>query len=390
MKKLLSFIVLCIYVSTVLSQSNENYVKTTEFNNSSNVAPSNLILNSPVSNTNYIASQSIVLKPGFHATGEVSLKISPNPIQNQQFITYYDGLGKPKQQISTGQSPNGKDIIQHIEYDEFGRMTKEFLPHEYITGTLGNFRSDAQLSTKTYYKNQYPNDFSGISDVSLINAYSQKQFENSPLNRVLKQSLPGESFKMGSGHEQKFEYKTNETNEVKIYTVDSNGSLSGGTGYYPVGRLTKNIIKTEDWKSSDGTNYTTEEFKDHLGRVILARYFNDSQILSTYFVYDNNSNLKYVLTPKSDPNTAKPDANELSELCYQYKYDQWNRLVEKKLPGKPWEYIIYDTNDRPILTQDGTLREDNLWAFVKYDTHGRNIYSGLYSSTLSRNFLQKR
>lgn len=401
MKKSLYFIAFCFHVSAILSQSsNENYIKKTEFNNSSITVPSNLILSSPVSNTNYVASQSILLKPGFRATGESSFKISPNQIQNNQFITYYDGLGKPKQQISVGYSPDNKDIVQHIEYDEFGRITKEFLPHQYTGGNLGDFRLDAQLSTKNYYKNLYAIDFSGVLDVNLINAYSEKQFENSPLNRVLKQSLPGESFKMGSGHEQKFEYKTNEINEVKIYTIDSDGNLSGGTNYYPVGRLTKSIVKTEDWKSSDGTNYTTQEFKDHLGRVILTRYFNDDEIFNTYYVYDNLNNLRYVLPPKINTSnlfqevysqgnpTIIVNQNILDNLAYQYKYDDWNRLVEKKIPNKPWECIVYDTNDRPILTQDGTLKEDNLWAFVKYDAYGRTIYSGLYFSSKSRSELQ--
>lgn len=390
MKRLL--VLFLLLTSTVFSQSNENYIKTTEFT-STNIAttPVSLILNSPVSNTNYTASQSIVLKPGFHATANVSLKILPNSIPNQESITYYDGLGKPKQQIAIGQSPDGKDIVQHIEYDEFGRISLQFLPHEYSGGTLGTYRTNAQWTTKQYYKLKYPADFPGPSDgigIDNTTPYSERTFELSPLNRIEKQSSPGELFKMGSGHELKFEYKANGLNEARKYIVNTNGTLGGGTSYYSAGELNKSVVKDKNWKSSDNKNYTTEEFKDKLGKVILKRFYNNNIPHDIYFVYDNLDNIKYVLPPKSEPQTAKPDANELAELCYQYKYDEWNRLIEKKLPGKQWEYIIYDSNDRPILTQDNTLKASNLWAFTKYDTYGRNIYTGLYSSSKSRNSLQ--
>lgn len=93
--------------------------------------PVSLTLNASVSNTNYTASQSIVLKHGCHAISNVELKIvSDNSIPNQGSTTYYDGLGKAKQQIEIGQSPDENDIIQHIEYDEFGRVSLQFLPHE--------------------------------------------------------------------------------------------------------------------------------------------------------------------------------------------------------------------------------------------------------------------
>ncbi len=319
--------------------------------------------------------------------------------EKNQSITYYDGLGKAKQQIAIGQSPNNKDIVQHIEYDEFGRMSKQFLPHEYSGGTAGTYRTDGGLSTKTYYKNKYPEDFTGITNTNLITAYSAKEYELSPLNRVLKQSSPGELFKLGSGHELKFGYETNILNEVKIYTVtlsaDRTPTLKHGItigdlirNSYGVGELSKNIIKDQNWKISDGKNNTTEEFKDKLGKIVLKRYYSNNNSIDTYFVYDIYGNLTYVLPPKSEPHTAKPDVNELAELCYQYKYDSWNRLVEKKLPGKQKDYIIYDNNDRPTLTQDGSLRASNLWAFSKYDTYGRTIYSGLYSSSKSRVDLQ--
>ncbi|WP_244906456.1 DUF6443 domain-containing protein [Jejuia pallidilutea] len=69
----------------------------------------------------------------------------------------------------------------------------------------------------------------------------------------------------------------------------------------------------------------------------------------------------------------------LDRLCYQYKYDSRNRLIEKKIPGKAWEYIVYDKLDRPVLTQDANLRADNKWLFTKYDVFGRVVYTGIYT-----------
>ncbi len=66
----------------------------------------------------------------------------------------------------------------------------------------------------------------------------------------------------------------------------------------------------------------------------------------------------------------------IDELCYQYHYDSRNRLIEKKIPGKGWEYIVYDKLDRPVLTQDANQRKANHWLFVKYDVFNRAIYTG--------------
>src|SRR5690606_25456444 len=68
-------------------------------------------------------------------------------------------------------------------------------------------------------------------------------------------------------------------------------------------------------------------------------------------------------------------------LCDIYHYDYRNRLVEKKIPGKGWEYIVYDKLDRPILTQDPNLRLQNKWLFTKYDAFSRVVYTGLFDYT---------
>jgi RHS repeat-associated protein len=83
----------------------------------------------------------------------------------------------------------------------------------------------------------------------------------------------------------------------------------------------------------------------------------------------------------------------LEGLCYQYRYDYRNRLVEKKIPGKGWEYIVYDKLDRPVLTQDALMRSrtqagDYQWLFTKYDEYGRVIYTGRYQDLRGRTALQ--
>ncbi|WP_461587605.1 RHS repeat domain-containing protein, partial [Winogradskyella sp.] len=92
--------------------------------------------------------------------------------------------------------------------------------------------------------------------------------------------------------------------------------------------------------------------------------------------------------PKSEAHTAQPDATELSELCYQYKYDHRNRLVEKKIPGKGWESIIYNRLDQPVMTQDKELKNANKWLVTKYDVFGRVVYTGIKNSTGARTDFQ--
>jgi len=82
------------------------------------------------------------------------------------------------------------------------------------------------------------------------------------------------------------------------------------------------------------------------------------------------------------------EQDEIDDLCYQYKYDYRNRLVEKKIPQKGWESIVYDNQNRPTLTQDQNLKADNKWLFTKYDVFGRVACTGLYSFSETRDDLQ--
>nr|WP_299073819.1 DUF6443 domain-containing protein [uncultured Allomuricauda sp.] len=296
-------------------------------------------------------------------------------------ITYFDGLGRPMQQIGIKGAPDKEDIIVHMEYDDYGRMDEDWLPYHEPTGTLGTYRGDKASATRSYYKTNYGADFPTFSS-TVANAYSKKEFEASPLNRLLKQGAPGEDWALGEDHEIEFGYGTNVASEVRLFEVTT--SLSNNTytptlvqnGYYTAGELYKTVTKDENWTS--GTNHTTEEFTDKQGRVVLKRTHNSGEH-DTYYVYDDFGNLTYVIPPKVT--TASVSTTELNELCYQYKYDHRNRLVEKKLPGKgtstTWESIVYNGLDQPIMTQDPNQDTANEWLFTKYDAFGRVAYTGL-------------
>jgi len=59
--------------------------------------------------------------------------ISDNPIQYNpeqvlSSVQYVDGLGRPIQSIQYKASPDRKDIISFVEYDDLGRVAREYLP----------------------------------------------------------------------------------------------------------------------------------------------------------------------------------------------------------------------------------------------------------------------
>lgn len=293
----------------------------------------------------------------------------------------------------------GKDIITHVAYDGFGRQDKEYLPYA-ASSNGGHFRTGALSEVESYYVSNFPDDISA----STPNPFSQKELEASPLGRVLKQAAPGEDWELGSGHEIEFGYHTNSSStEVRKYKVDITESTNNNIkvyapalvddGYYGVNTLYKTVTKDENHDGSSSKLHTTEEFKDKRGRVVLKRTYalvgSIETPHDTYYVYDYYGNLSYVIPPKVVTSDGV-SSTELSELCYQYEYDSRNRLVEKQIPGKGREYIVYNKLDQPIMTQDANQRvpATHEWLFTKYDAFGRVAYTGLVTGNFSRSFLQ--
>ncbi|THD29789.1 MAG: hypothetical protein DI588_18260, partial [Flavobacterium johnsoniae] len=307
-------------------------------------------------------------------------------------------------------SATGKDIVTHIEYDASGRQAREFLPFVSASPTL-NYNPAAAADVMSFYGSPSPTLTGNPNFEATANPYSEKLFEASPLGRVLKQAAHGNAWKMPASptdpdHTIRTEYLSNSAADaVRLYRA-ANGAYSGGyypttlsqPGTYPAGTLYKTVLKDENWTA--GNSHTTQEFKNRQGRVILKRTWGSSIVNNapsegwhdTYYVYDDFGNLAFVLPPLSDGSASQAD---LDGLCYQYRYDEQKRLVEKKLPGKQWEFIVYDSLDRVVATGPALSPFSDItasgWLFTKYDVFGRVVYTGWMQASVTsaeRNTLQ--
>ena len=82
------------------------------------------------------------------------------------------------------------------------------------------------------------------------------------------------------------------------------------------------------------------------------------------------------MTPKgsdllSAGSNFSPESDFAKQNCYVYFYDEWGRVYEKRFPGREPMCIVYNRGDRPMMIQDGLMREKNQWLTFHYDGMGR-------------------
>lgn len=303
--------------------------------------------------------------------------------QKTQVKTFYDGLGRPMQEIAMNRGGYNQDVINYIEYDRFGRNPKKYMPYGIANATSGDFKQNAKSETESFYANgNIANSY-----VSAADPFSETVFDRSPRNRTTRTGSAGDSWKIGSGNEVEFDYQFNTANSVRMFSValtpGFSPTLIDNSEYYPANVLSVTTIKDENWTS--GNNNTTREYKNKDGQVILKRSYIDGDQLSTYYVYDEYSNLTYIIPPKADPDANVITPTLLNSLCYQFKFDGLRRQVAKRGPDVTgWEQVIYDTEDRPVLARDPNLLAEGKWLFTKYDKFGRVLYTGFYTPPTSK------
>lgn len=287
--------------------------------------------------------------------------------QKIEQINYLDGLGRPSQSVVKQASPKAYDMVQAYEYDVFGRTAKNYLPYADVVAD-GSYKINPMGSQAAFYTNAYR--------VAHTNqAYTQNVFENNPLSRITEQASVGTDWQLGNGHTTKMIRRTNTNNEVRQFVIS--GADNIGSTFYNAKTLYVTQVTGENGELN--TQYTDAD-----GHVVLNKTYQNASAFGTaftYFVYNDLGQLTCVIPPKAYQVMVETNNYTTSalnqDLIYTYKYDNKGRVVEKKVPGKQVEYIVYNKLNQPVLAQDGNLRAQNKWRFVKYDALGRPIMTGL-------------
>ena len=403
LKQMLFVWLLCTSFSLV-AQTNKPLTSSTVGSAVGNVAP---LTGTALNNT--IVNSVTVWEPQqpFYAETQVidNLRTVEEVTRTTKFI---DGLGRPLQTVYWQTSPVKGNIVAPVHYDEFGREQFKFLP--YVSSPFSSlFRCNPTVEQSNYYKDVYKFQQPGYDNEQFF--YGKTIFEPSPLNRPIKFFAPGNSWVGSEGSTTEratsISYLISTTaDHVRIWQIgddinfDLNVPQSPGT--YAAGELLKTVTKNEHGK-------ILEEYKDKEGKVILKKVQSSEYPnywsayagwLSTYYVYDNYGDLRFVISPEATKWLAKPESNwsftaaggatVVNELCFRYEYDGRNRMIGKKVPGADWMYIVYDQRDRPVFTQDGNMRQKNWWLVTLYDHLNRPTQTGIMKVDETRANLQSQ
>lgn len=280
-------------------------------------------------------------------------------------VQYYDGLGRPIQSVMVGQSPQGKDIVQPRAYDKFGREPRQYLP--YTAPGNGAYQANALTAVETWYTA----NTAGLQTADLSRPYGESTFEPSELQRPTGLRAPGNnSTNSATG------YKVNADSEIKRYRYDVGTSTILADGTYAAGTLNRTQITDEQGNESS-------EYSEKSGQLVCKRVVaSGTDVLSTYYVYDDQGSLRGVLQPQYQ------DVASLSDYAFTFDYDGRRRVITRRVPGGGAVNIVYDNYDRQVLVQDANQLARGVWGFTKYDELNRPVITGEFASTDNRSTWQ--
>lgn len=322
---------------------------------------------------------------------QVVNNLSRTAAEVKQTTVYYDGLGRKMQTVEKAISTSAKDMVKPVIYDAFGKEVYDYLPYTQISGNNsdGNIKLNPFYEQGLFYKDGQLNPGGVGEDIY----YAETIFEPSPLGRISKAYGVGNSWaKTGGARAIEMQYLVNEVSDSVVIWNIGEGMLPVSAGYYPPGKLIKNV-------TINTTGVKSVEYTDRDGQTILKKMQKDAVTsngytgwLSTYYIYDDVGNLRVVLSPLATEQIIGTwnVAPVAFELCYFYQYDGRNRLIVKKVPGSEMVEMVYDNRDRLAFSRDGNGKSLGQWLVNLYDSFNRPVETALYASTTSRLDLQQQ
>ena len=281
-------------------------------------------------------------------------------------VSYYDGLGYPLQNVQIYASGDGQqNIVQPFAYDGLYREELRYLPYVRDNDS-GRCDDEAILHQENFYRAKYE-----LGTVPAY-AYVRTEYEPSVLNRVLRTHKPGVEFQ-AVDRSIRTSYTGNAASTVLRLRVDPDDRSLTADGYYAA-----NVLAGTRSTNEDGAVVITYTDKDD--RTVCEnrqlRNGNAVENIITYYAYDDCGRLAWVVTPKGSDllfagSSFSPESDFAKQNCYVYFYDEWGRVYEKRFPGREPMYVVYNRGDRPMMTQDGLMREKHQWLIYTYDNMGR-------------------
>ncbi|MDJ0367970.1 DUF6443 domain-containing protein [Hymenobacter sp. H14-R3] len=192
-------------------------------------------------------------------TSMASFNGSTGAVERQQQLTYFDGLGRPVQQVQVQASPSRQDLVVPIVYDALGRTPTTYLP--YTTGGGGAFQPTALSQQAAFYQ------VNGVLDHVVNDAVpsAQQLIERSPLGRLLEQGAPGATWQPGTRHTVKLNQRSNLAGEVRQWNYDDTASPACTSSQtYAPGQL---LVK----ETRDEQGGLVTEYVDKAGKTVLRK-----------------------------------------------------------------------------------------------------------------------
>ena len=262
--------------------------------------------------------------------------------------TYYDALYRPTLTFLFNQSPNQNNLVTLQEYDVYTRPTKEWLP---IVTEINHL-------TKNTFKSNVEQFYNTESRPFVEQTYSTETWDNGTIkNKVAGLQKAGADM---NSHKTAFTIRGNNANEVKLFSVSSNGLLECNS-FYPGGMLRVKQTKDED-------NITKVVYTNLRDQIVMEKVDN----ATTYYVYNDLNQLCYVLPPLVATQITEGTHNDtidvLKKYAYVYKYDERGNQIYKRLPGCEPIVMEYDNRNLLVASQTGNQRNrGDYWIQYTYD-----------------------